>query len=235
MGQMQEQKASEKDASIYFRLNFFILEAIYIKLIEHINREYANASLKKDAEGMDLFYKKIMKSNRTDYSKYKNGSCQKDRITSTMERKLLIECPWLRKPLKGEELLKIGNITEKWARENLEKEEPAAPADIKQFCLEQVDLLTKNVVHICRKSLNEDGQDTPNKICIWMCRYIVDNWVESFNSEAKVEAKLRELETITIEDIDKCSKEKLSKYYETIKTMYERFETIYEYKNMTNK
>lgn len=238
MEKSQEQLKSDNHSSTYFRMNFFILEAIYIKLIEHINREYASASLKKDEAGMDLFYKKIMKSNRTDYSKYKNDSkSHKDKITSTMERELLSECPWLRKPLKGEELIKTGNITEKWARETLEKEKDkeTSPAVIKQFCLEQVDALTKNVVFRCKESFDVEGADALDNICIWMCRYIVDNWVESFNYEAKIDAKLKEFETITIEDIDKCSKDKLDKYYKRVKTMYDRFNIVLQYKKITKK
>ena len=218
------------DNEIFFRMNFFILEALYIKLIEHINNIYPAAHL--DKKNRELFYREIMRSNRTDYSKYKNGSCDKTKITSTMEKELLEECTELRKHLIGRELIQIGGINPKWALEIIEKN----PAEIMKECLDKVDLLTKNIVISCKESLKPDIKTgTADRICLWMCRYIIENWVETRGAEAKIEAKLRALEEISISDIDRCSPEKLDDYYKRISKVYEYFKKIRDYKALVKK
>ena len=221
---------TNKESDIFFRMNFFILEAMYVQLIDNINIKYENACLtKKDKER--VFYRAIMRSNRTDYSKYKNGSCEKNKITSTMEKGVLVECPELRKYLEGKDLLCTGNISGKWAREIINNK----PSEIMQECLKEVSTLAKNVV-IHYKDFGENkNADTPDKVCLWMCQYIIDNWVETRGSEVKVEKALIELEKIKVTDIDRCSTKALGDFYGRVGAIYNNFKTIYDYKQLVKK
>ena len=224
--------ADDKYAPLYFRMNFFILEAMYEQLIEAINKAYPNARVSN--KDKDLFYVEMMRSNRYDYSKYKNGSSGKTRITSTMKEKLLRDCPELTKYLVGCELLKVGQINGEWARKRLGSESTTndenTPAKILKDCKAEVCQLMTNIVEQTKDSFNTGVDEDDHKISLWMCKYIIDNWVETTGAELKIEDKLKELETINFDIIDRCSIKRLEDYYNRISDIYEIFRKVYEYK-----
>ena len=219
----------EKYKTIYFRMNFYILKAIYIKLIDCINATYPIASF--SSKNKDFFYKSIMKSCSSDYSKYMNGSCEKYRITSTMEKELLRECPALKRYLIKCELIKTGDITEKWARKVIN--EP--PKEIMNKCLTQVTRLVDNTIERNRKKIDNTKLNDSDSICLYMVNCIINDLINSQGSENKIENALKAIKSITIADIDRCSLEKLEQYHNRLKTKYLEFNKIYEYKKLTKK
>ena len=219
----------EKYKAIYFRMNFYILKAIYIKLIDCINATYPNASF--SSKNKDFFYKSIMGSNNTDYSKYMRGSSGKNEITSTMENQFKKKCPALLKYLKNCELIKTGDITNGWARKVINE----SSKEIEKECKIQVARLVENIVQKNRKEIDEKTLDDNDSICLYMVKSILDHWNRSQGAEGKIEEKIEALESITITDIDKCSLEKLEQYHKRLKTKYLEFNKIYEYKKLTKK
>lgn len=227
--QTQKQPLSENKASDIFRMNFYILEALYIRILQRMKLEYPEIQLQRDIDSMDFFYRDIMRSNRTDYSKYKNGSCGKTKITSTMERVLTNECPQLRGPLMSDELIKVYGISEKWVHETINKDS----SDIRKECEEKVEGLVKNIVTECRKTNDKyKGNSQEDKIGIWIYRIIKDRKVSSSNAEYKIKAIIDELSKVNIDDIDRCSTKNLKKFRDDLFTAYQQFNKIYSYKEL---
>ncbi len=232
----QEQNVSDKNALLYFRMNFYILEALYRRIIQSMKIAYPEITLLRDIDGMDFFYREIMRSNRTDYSKYKNGSCKKTSITSKMERELMNECPQLRRPLMNGELIKPVGIDEKWVCESFGQGdgEEYDPKDIRKYCEKCVAGLANNIVITCKQNAGYKGKDDIDKIAIWIYRIIRDNKVASSNAEAKIKGIIDELTLIKVDEIDKCSVTKLKKYKGDIAKVYKQFEIVYNYKVLKN-
>ena len=219
----------EKYKDIYFRMNFYILKAIYIKLIERINATYPDVSL--SSKEKDLFYKSIMGSNNTDYSKYMRGKSGKTKITSTMENQFKNKCPVLLKYLKNCELIKTGDITNEWARRVIIK----SSKEIEKECIIQVTRLAENIVQRNRKKIEHTTLDDSDIICQYMLNCIINDYYNSQGSENKIEDALKAIETITIADIDRCSLDKLEQYHKRLRTKYFEFNKIFEYKKLTKK
>lgn len=219
----------EKNKAIYFRMNFYILKAIYIKLIECINATYPDVNL--SSKKKDFFYQSIMGSNKTDYSKYLRGSSGKNKITSTMEKQFNKKCPVLLKYLKKCELIITGDINEEWARRFINK----SSKEIEKECKIQVTRLAENIVKINRKKIENTTLYDSDIICQYMLNCIRNDYINSQGSENKIEDALKAIEKITIADIDRCSLDKLEQYHKRFRTKYLEFNKIYEYKKLTKK
>ncbi len=213
----------DENRDLYFRLNFYILEAMYKKLVKKINVEHgSNISTRN----IDIFYKYVMCSNASDYSKYRNGIEGKKNITSTMEKLLLERCKYLKPYIVDDvKLIGTGAISKSWVK----KVKDMLPKDILEECEEQVDQLTSNVVTGPQKEYTRCINDA-DYICCWMYHFIMDNWVEATEAEAKIERIITALESINFDEIDRCSNEALKKYYSRMDTVYQQFKRIYDYK-----
>ncbi len=213
----------DENRDLYFRLNFYILEAMYKKLVKKINVEHgSNISTRN----IDIFYKYVMCSNASDYSKYRNGIEGKKNITSTMEKLLLERCKYLKPYLVDDvKLIETGAISKSWVK----KVKDMLPKDILEECEEQVDQLTSNVVTGPQKEYTRCINDA-DYICCWMYHFIMDNWVEATEAEAKIERIITALESISFNEMDRCSEEALSNYYNRLNEKYLQFKSIVVYK-----
>ena len=189
----------DENRDLYFRLNFFILEAMYKKLAKKINIEHGSSL---NIRNIDNFYIYVMCSNRSDYSKYRRKDDGKKKITSTMEKYLLERCKWL-KPYLGDDakLITTGDISTGWAK----KIEGQTSKDIVKECEEQVDSLCRNIVTGIHGDYSQCIDDA-DYICCWMYHFIMDMWVEATEAEAKIERIISALESVSFDEIDRCSR-----------------------------